>query len=93
MLVHLSRCEHMRWMAEKAMDGWRWSGSSDKLTRDNDKLKHHLLVPYDSLESPEKDKDYNAFLWALDIPDEKLNCVNLSEESKRMVKFAKEIKK
>jgi hypothetical protein len=93
MLVHLSRCEHMRWMAEKAMDGWRWSGSGDKLTRDNDKLKHHLLVPYDSLESPEKDKDYNAFLWALDIPDEKLNSLNLSEESKRMVKFAKEIKK
>jgi len=66
MLDFLSRCEHMRWMAEKAMDGWRWSGSHDPESRNNKKLLHHLMVPYDALSRPEKDKDFNAFLWALD---------------------------
>jgi hypothetical protein len=66
MLDFLSRCEHMRWMAEKAMDGWRWSGSHDPESRNNKKLLHHLMVPYDALNRPEKDKDCNAFLWALD---------------------------
>jgi hypothetical protein len=67
-LEHLARCEHMRWMAEKVMDGWRWSGSLDPSSRSNEKLRHHLLVPYDALDRSEKDKDYNAFLWALDLP-------------------------
>ena len=66
MLDFLSRCEHMRWMAEKAMDGWRWSGSHDPESRNNKKLLHHLMVPYDALSRSEKDKDCNAFLWALD---------------------------
>jgi len=91
LLIHLARCEHMRWMAEKAMEGWRWSGSLDKSSRDNDKLKHNLLVPYDSLDNPEKDKDYNAFLWALDISDDDLKLLDLAEESKRMVQLAKTI--
>jgi len=70
LLDHLSHCEHMRWMAEKVMDGWRWSGSSDPATRDDKKLKHHLLVRYEDLDRAEKDKDYNAFLWALDLSAE-----------------------
>lgn len=69
MLVHLSRSEHMRWMAEKAMDGWRWSGSNEATSRNNDRLLHHLLVPYDALSNDEKDKDYHTFLWALDLPE------------------------
>lgn len=89
LLIHLSRCEHMRWMAEKAMEGWRWSGSLDKSSRDNNKLKHHLLVPYDSLDNPEIDKDYNAFLWALDISNQELDQLDLTEESKRIAKLAK----
>jgi hypothetical protein len=88
MLSHLSRCEHMRWMAEKAMDGWRWSGSESKESRDNDKLKHHLLVSYDSLGNPEKDKDYNAFLWSLDITEKELEKFQINDEARRMVKFA-----
>lgn len=90
-LIHLSRCEHMRWMAEKAMDGWRWSGSMDKGSRDNTKLKHHLLVPYDALDNPEKEKDYNVFLWALEISDADMENIDISEESKRMVQIAKSI--
>ena len=85
-LTHLSRCEHMRWMAEKVMDGWRWSGSTDKASRDNLKLKHHLLVHFDALENPEKDKDYNAFLWALNIPEELLDRLDLNAETKRMAR-------
>jgi hypothetical protein len=69
MLVHLSRSEHMRWMAEKAMDGWRWSGSNNENSRKNDRLLHHQLVPYDALTNHAKDKDYNTFLWALDLPE------------------------
>jgi len=89
LLKHLARCEHMRWMAEKAMEGWRWSGSLQSSSRDNDKLKHNLLVPYNLLDNPEKDKDFNAFLWALDISDDDLNQLNLDENSKRMVQLAR----
>jgi hypothetical protein len=92
MLAHLARCEHMRWIAEKTMDGWRWSGSNDKSTRDNLKLKHHLLIPFEALNSSEKDKDYNSFLWALDIPEEELKYLNLSEEAIKVVEIAKNIK-
>lgn len=87
-LTHLSRCEHMRWMAEKAMEGWRWSGSNDKSSRDNDKLKHHLLVPYDALSNPEKDKDYNAFLWALDLTDQELHSLSIPDDSQKMIELA-----
>jgi hypothetical protein len=70
MLEHLARCEHMRWMAEKVMDGWRWSGSPEKESRNNAKLRHHLLMPYDMLPGPERMKDYNTFLRALEITDD-----------------------
>lgn len=91
LLSHLSRCEHMRWMAEKTMDGWRWSGSHEKSSRDNNKLKHHLLVPYDALENPEKDKDFNAFLWALDLTEQEILSLSIPLESKRMVELAKKM--
>jgi hypothetical protein len=90
-LTHLSRCEHMRWMAEKAMEGWRWSGSHEKSSRDNNKLKHHLLVSYDALENPEKDKDFNAFLWALDLTDQDLHDLAIPTELKRMIELAKNL--
>jgi len=56
-IEHLAHCEHLRWMAEKVMDGWRWSGSAEKSSRDNSRLLHHLFVPYEQLSQEEKDKD------------------------------------
>lgn len=91
MLVHLSHCEHMRWMAEKAMDGWRWSGSEDRASRDNDKLKHHQLVAYDTLSKSEKDKDFNTFLWALGVDDAELQALGIDEETIRVAMMGRRI--
>ncbi len=91
MLIHLSRCEHMRWMAEKALDGWRWSGSDTKASRDNDKLKHHLLVAYDALSKAEKDKDFNAFLWALDIGEDELQSMGLDASTRQAILQGREL--
>jgi hypothetical protein len=92
-LAHLSCSEHMRWMAEKAMDGWRWSGSYEVSSRDNEKLKHHLLVSFDRLDKSEIDKDYNSFIWAMDIPNETLEHLEISEEAMRMKSYADALKK
>lgn len=60
MLEHLARSEHMRWMAEKVVDGWRYSP-----VRDNDRLLHDQLKPFDTLERDMQEKDYETFRWAL----------------------------
>ncbi len=91
-LTYLSRCEHMRWMAEKAMEGWRWSGSLAPSDRDNEKLRHPMLIHYDALSNPEKDKDFNAFLWALDLAEDEVKALNLSEDAQRMLEFSKLLK-
>ena len=71
LLIHLARSEHMRWMAEKAMDGWRGPGAENPERRE-DKLRiHNLLVPYDALSLIEKDKDLNPILKALGLPERK----------------------
>jgi hypothetical protein len=57
LLGKLARAEHMRWMADKVMHGWRWSGSIDPASRNDKKRVHHLLVPFDSLCEAEKSKD------------------------------------
>ena len=67
MLDHLSRCEHLRWMAEKVMEGWRWSGSADPSSRNNDRLLHHLLIPFDELSQDDKHKDLNVVIEFLGI--------------------------
>jgi hypothetical protein len=71
LLIHLARSEHMRWMAEKAMDGWRGPGAENPERRE-DKLRiHNLLVPYDALSLIEKYKDLNPILKALGLPERK----------------------
>jgi len=85
MLGFLARCEHMRWMAEKVMDGWRWTGTTAKASRDNLKLKHHLLIPFSSLENQEVDKDYAIFLWTLDISEIDLETLSINEDARRML--------
>jgi Trk K+ transport system NAD-binding subunit len=69
LLIHLGRCEHMRWMAEKVMDGWRWSGSDREESRNDGKLLHHLLIPFDELTQAEKDKDLNPIRRALGLSE------------------------
>ena len=44
--------EHDRWMAEKTRSGWTYAP-----VRDNEKLHHPLLIPYDDLPEVEKEKD------------------------------------
>jgi hypothetical protein len=64
MLNHLARCEHMRWMAEKAMDGYRHGNFRDKEKRTHDKL-----VSFDALEQYDQCKDLMTFAWCLDLSD------------------------
>ena len=62
LLAHLARSEHMRWMAVKAMDGWRWAES-----RDDKRKRHHLLVPFDDLSGHEIAKDLEPIKKALGL--------------------------
>ena len=73
MLVHLARSEHMRWMAEKVMDGWRWSGSADRASRDDARLLHNDLVPFGVLDRHEQEKDLAPVRRALGIEAEVLS--------------------
>jgi len=52
MIEALSEAEHRRWMAEKILSGWRYAEQ-----RDNARLRHPSLKPYDQLSEPEKEKD------------------------------------
>jgi hypothetical protein len=88
-LTHLARSEHMRWMAEKAMDGWRWSGPKSR--RDDDKLKHPLLVPFSSLSNPSKDKDFDTFLWALDLTRTYMEELGLNSATVESALFGQEV--
>jgi len=73
MLDHLARCEHRRWMAEKVMDGYRFGEPEDVSKRKHDKLK-----PFEKLEGPVQMKDYDTFVWCLDLPAEELKRLGLS---------------
>lgn len=67
MLEHLASSEHMRWMAEKIMNGWRWSGSKDRSSRDDTRLLHNNLIPFEQLDRTEQEKDIAIVSRALEI--------------------------
>jgi hypothetical protein len=48
----LAICEHQRWMAEKAVSGWRFG-----VSRDNEMRIHPDLLPFDQLSVAIKEKD------------------------------------
>jgi hypothetical protein len=51
----LAEMEHDGWMDEKKRQGWTFGE-----TRDNDRLKHPLLIPYGDLPEVEKEKDRDS---------------------------------
>ena len=51
----LAIAEHDRWVAEKMRAGWVYAAK-----RENGKLHHPLLIPYEDLSVEEKDKDRDA---------------------------------
>ncbi|MEO6395640.1 MAG: RyR domain-containing protein [Devosia sp.] len=48
----LAQIAHARWMASRAVNGWRYGSP-----RDNRKLLHPDMIPYDQLDEPGKQKD------------------------------------
>jgi hypothetical protein len=50
----LAELEHERWMAQRRMDGWRWTAAADK---DQATRRHPSLVPYAALSEPVKEFD------------------------------------
>ena len=53
----LAQMEHDGWMDEKRRQGWTLGE-----IRDNDRLKHPLMIPYEDLPEAEKDKDRDSIL-------------------------------
>ncbi|MFI4933947.1 MAG: RyR domain-containing protein [Caulobacterales bacterium] len=53
-LEALARLEHERWMAQRRMDGWRWT---DRPRKDEARRLHPSLKAYDEL--TEQDKEYD----------------------------------
>jgi hypothetical protein len=57
----LAESEHVGWMDQRLMNGWRLGEK-----RNSDSLIHHLLKPYSELTPPEKEKDRDTIRH---IPD------------------------
>ena len=58
----LSRMDHDRWWADRALDGWRHGP-----VRDNPSKIHPNMVPYDELSEPIKQLDRDSVLQMVDI--------------------------
>jgi RyR domain len=48
----LAKLEHLRWSADRKLAGWTYGK-----IRDNELRRHPMLVPYEELPEPEKEKD------------------------------------
>jgi hypothetical protein len=55
-LEQLARCEHDRWMRALIADGWTYSSAS----KDANLKTHPLLVAWEELDEPEREKDRDA---------------------------------
>lgn len=53
----LERIEHRRWNAYMRAEGYVYSGSPDKTSRDDLAKMHHNLIPFDELSEEDKRKD------------------------------------
>lgn len=53
----LERVEHRRWNAYMRSEGYVYSGSPDKTSRDDLAKMHHNLIPFDELSEEDKRKD------------------------------------
>ncbi|WP_166793585.1 MULTISPECIES: RyR domain-containing protein [unclassified Frankia] len=51
----LAKREHERWMVERQANGWRYGPH-----RDNDRKTHPMLVPWDDLDAPSREKDHET---------------------------------
>ena len=56
MLEHLARMEHERWVAEKLLDGWKYTQEP----KDIEARKSPSLVTWDSLPESERQKDHDS---------------------------------
>jgi len=66
-LGHLTRSEHMRWMAFNTMDGWRYAPIEEQ---DPDHRLHPCLRPFNELNMHDKRKDAENVFHALELPIE-----------------------
>jgi hypothetical protein len=64
-LEFLARVEHRRWTADRIDRGWRYGK-----IRDDSRMLHPALVPYEALSEDEKEKDRNAVRVLLSILSE-----------------------
>jgi len=56
-LEELAQDEHERWMKDLIADGWTHTGGP----KDPERKRHPLLVPWEQLDEPEREKDRDGF--------------------------------
>lgn len=61
-LERLAQTEHLRWIAERTLAGWRQKTEAEK--RVNDLKIHTDIMPYKDLDPTERTKDRNVVLFA-----------------------------
>lgn len=71
----LARVEHRRWIADRIDRGWRY----DKI-RDDQRMLHPSLVPFEALSESDKEKDRNAVRVLLSVlAEQRLSVARISQ--------------